>query len=51
MSRAAYLPLFLTALACVPLTLEAPPRPHPVTLRWERLNRQFAHTRGRKGHR
>lgn len=47
--RAAYLPLFLTALACVPSTIEAPPKPHPVTRRRDRLTRQLAHTR--KGHR
>lgn len=47
MSRASYLPLFLTALACVPSTIEAPPKPHPATLRRDRLNRQRQHAHGR----
>jgi len=51
MSRAAYLPVFLVALACVPTTLEAPSKPPPIVLRRERLNRQASHARGRKGHR
>lgn len=46
--RAAYLPLFLTALAFAPSVPEAPPRPHPITLRQERLNRQRRHGRGRR---
>jgi hypothetical protein len=47
-SRASYLPLFLTALACVPASLEAPARPHPTTLRRDRLNRQRQHAHGRE---
>ena len=34
-----------------PFIPHGPSRPHPVALRRERINRQLAHTRGRKGHR
>lgn len=37
--------------ASAPLAPPGAERPHPVSLRRERLCRQFAHTRGRRGRR
>lgn len=44
-----FIPLVLGFAAVAPVP--GPERPHPIALRRERLNRQPAHTRGRKGHR
>lgn len=45
-------PVLVAAFAAyAPIVPDAPERPHPIVLRRERLNRQLAHTRGRKGHR
>jgi hypothetical protein len=44
-----FIPLVLGFAAVAPVP--GPERPHPIALRRERLNRQLAHTRGRKGHR
>lgn len=49
MRTSAFLPLALVAFC--PKVPPAQARPHPAALRRERLNRQLAHTRGRKGHR
>lgn len=49
----AILPIFVVFCGVATPALAAPAAAevHPVALRRERLNRQLAHTRGRKGHR